>query len=399
MNSRILYIAPISSMREFEAMRKEYNDKQSAATIVFQDALLRGFKANGAKLDIVALPIISAFPKAKLLNIPRKTDELESGYTAKWVPSSNLPGIKQKDRENKLRRIVQRWIQNHPDEKKTIIVYSVYAPAFKALRGIEGVEKVAIVTDLPQFMYTYEQAGGAKKKIQDSYAKKMEAMQGEMDKYVYLTDAMHKVVAPDKPYIVMEGITGERKEPSSINKSDEFAVMYAGALNLNFGIDNLVKAFMKLPYTDAGLWLFGDGDAVPFIKEKAAEDKRIQYFGSVSRSEILERETQASLLVNVRDPKEEFTNYSFASKNMEYMASGTPFLTTKLEGIPTEYYDYVLSIENNSVDAVAEGLKKAYSMSPEERDILGKHAREFVFENKNSKIQAERVLKFCLSEK
>lgn len=400
MDSRILYIAPLNSLREFEAMRKKYNDSQSASTIVFQDALLQGFKANGAVLDIIALPIISAFPKVKRMHIPGKTDELESGYTANWVPSVNLPLFKQKDRENRIGRIVRKWIQDHPDEKKTILVYSVYAPAFRALRRIGtkyGVEKVAIVTDLPQFMYTYEHSGGLKKKIQDFYARKMESLQGGMDKYVYLTDAMHEIVAPDKPYIVMEGIAGSDSALEEKNvkvKSDGFIVMYAGALNLSFGINNLLEAIRKLPYSDVRLWLFGNGDAVPQIREMADADSRIQYFGSVSRADILKREVQADLLVNVRDPKEEFTKYSFASKNIEYMASGTPYLTTRLEGIPEDYYEYLLTIEDNSADSIAGGINKAYLMSPEDRIQLGMMAKKYVLENKNSTIQAARIMDF-----
>ncbi len=405
MDSRILYIAPINSLREFEAMKKKYKDSQSAATIVFQNALLQGFKANGVTLDIVALPIVSAFPKVKLMHIPGKDDKLESGYTAKWVPSINIPVFKQKDRENRIGRIVRKWIQNHPDEKKTILVYSVYAPAFRALSkiGIEyGVEKAAIITDLPQFMYTYEQAGGIKKKIQDYYAQKTESLQGGMDKYIYLTDAMHRIVAPDKPYIVMEGIAGHdliSKEKNANDKPEDFIIMYAGALNLSFGIGNLLEAFHKLPYSDVKLWLFGNGDAGSLIKDKAEKDSRICFFGSVSRAEILQREMQADLLVNVRDPREEFTKYSFASKNIEYMASGTPYLTTRLEGIPEEYYEYVLTIEDNSADSIAEGINKAYMMNPEDRMQLGKRAKKYVLENKNSTIQAGRIMEFILSDK
>lgn len=405
MDSRILYIAPINSLREFEAMKKKYKDSQSASTIVFQDALLQGFNANGAVLDIVALPIVSAFPKVKLIHIPGKNDKLESGYTAKWVPSINLPVFKQKDRENRIRRIVRKWIQDHPDEKKTILVYSVYAPAFRALQKIGteyGVEKVAIITDLPQFMYSYEQSGGIKKRIQDYYSKKTESLQNGMDKYIYLTDAMHRIVAPDKPYIVMEGIAGHdliAKEKTANAKSEGFIIMYAGALNLSFGIGNLLEAFHKLPYSDVRLWLFGNGDAVSLIKDKAEKDSRICFFGSVSRAEILQREIQADLLVNVRDPREEFTKYSFASKNIEYMASGTPYLTTRLEGIPEEYYEYVLTIEDNSADSIAEGINKAYMMNPEARMQLGKRAKKYVLENKNSTIQAERIMEFILSEK
>ena len=78
--------------------------------------------------------------------------------------------------------------------------------------------------------------------------------------------------------------------------------------------------------------------------------------------EVVSAELEASLLINPRPTHEEFTKYSFPSKNMEYMASGTPVLTTKLPGMPADYYPYVFLVNDES----AEGMAKAY------RDVLEK---------------------------
>ena len=66
----------------------------------------------------------------------------------------------------------------------------------------------------------------------------------------------------------------------------------------------------------------------------------------MARKQGVAEELKATLLVNPRPTTEEFTIYSFPSKNMEYMASGTPLLTTKLPGMPEEYHQYVLAILN-----------------------------------------------------
>ena len=40
------------------------------------------------------------------------------------------------------------------------------------------------------------------------------------------------------------------------------------------------------------------------------------------------------------------SKYFFPSKMMDYLASGTPTISTKLKGIPEEYFNYCFTIEN-----------------------------------------------------
>ena len=75
------------------------------------------------------------------------------------------------------------------------------------------------------------------------------------------------------------------------------------------------------------------------------------------------------------------------------MASGTPLLTTKLPGMPEEYYPYVYLIEDESVDGYAKALKDALSHSDEELYHYGETAKSFVLNKKNYLEQAKRVTK------
>ena len=148
------------------------------------------------------------------------------------------------------------------------------------------------------------------------------------------------------------------------------------------------------PNDNIELWLFGDGSAVNEIISNSQKDHRIKYFGSVTRQEVLMYEKQAILLVNPRSTKEQFTKYSFPSKTIEYMASGTPLLTTRLEGIPSEYFDHSFSIEDNTVCQIKDALVSILNLSDEELKQKGKIAQQFVRENKNAKAQSERIVTF-----
>ena len=98
------------------------------------------------------------------------------------------------------------------------------------------------------------------------------------------------------------------------------------------------------------------------------------------------------LLVNPRPTNEEYTKYSFPSKNMEYMASGTPVLTTHLPGMPKEYNEYVFLLDEETEAGVAYALDSIFSRSTEELHQKGLAAKEFVMKEKNNVVQASKVL-------
>ena len=102
-------------------------------------------------------------------------------------------------------------------------------------------------------------------------------------------------------------------------------------------------------------------------------------------------EIQASLLLNLRNSIDEYTKYSFPSKMIEYMLSGTPLLTTVLSGIPQEYYSFVYSVDNNDSKNIALFIDEILS-DKEQLYNLGESAKKFVEENKNCFVQAKKIL-------
>ena len=124
-------------------------------------------------------------------------------------------------------------------------------------------------------------------------------------------------------------------------------------------------------------------------------DNRIVYKGIVLNNEIVQIQEEATLLINPRPTTEEFTKFSFPSKNMEYMVSGTPMVTTKLPGMPPEYYEYVFLFEDETVEGMADTLKNILLRSDAELSCLGSKAQQFVLNSKSNYIQAERILNFA----
>ena len=81
------------------------------------------------------------------------------------------------------------------------------------------------------------------------------------------------------------------------------------------------------------------------------------------------------------------------------MASGTPVLTTRVGGMPTEYYDYFRFIDDESPAGIAEAMKAAFALSDKERAELGAEALAFAADEKNYKTMTKKILDFLKEQK
>ena len=124
-----------------------------------------------------------------------------------------------------------------------------------------------------------------------------------------------------------------------------------------------------------------------------AETKpNVVFHGTVSVDTVVKAELEAALLINPRPTQEEFTKYSFPSKNMEYMVSGTPVLTTNLAGMPEEYKQYVYLFAGETPEEMAQRFREVLSLPEEERNEKGAAAKAFVLTNKNNAAQTRKIL-------
>lgn len=96
--------------------------------------------------------------------------------------------------------------------------------------------------------------------------------------------------------------------------------------------------------------------------------------------------------MNPRRNNEEFTKYSFPSKDIEYLSSGAPVAAYKLDGIPDEYDEYMIYVDGDGTEALRHQLQRVCAMSDEERRQAGMKGRRFVTERKNPAAQAGRIL-------
>ncbi|ADI00967.1 glycosyltransferase [Syntrophothermus lipocalidus] len=381
-----------------------------SASQVFEGLFLKGFSMlDNVNVTACSFRLIPSFPAHKRIFWPSYSERLFGNTLCIYLPVVNLPVVKQLIQSIGLGFEIIRWAVFNRRKRKAIIFACINVPmVFSALilRPIIGTPVFVIVPDLPSLILTYTKQSCLKRVLSYPFKWLCNMAESRFDGYILLTKYMNGVInRKNRPSIVIEGMSDPELtdvQDDKICMESDNVIMYAGALYRQFGIDKLISAFRKLRQENIQLWIFGTGDMEDEIRQQALIDLRIKFFGMYPRKEVVEFEKKASLLINPRPSDSAFTLYSFPSKTLEYMATGTPVLTTRLPGIPEEYFDYVYVIENETDDGIAEAIQRVLMLPQHERNIRGQRARQFVLENKNCYVQAKKVIEMieaCMGER
>lgn len=353
----------------------------------YHSLLIKGLAEAGVRVYCMSgLPINRGVTKKIFIH---ESDEREENSSFHYYKTINIPG---------LRQIMIFWgaFLNVMKMRTTQNTYAIcdylsIANTYGILLAckIKNIPIIAIVTDLTDMF-----------KGNKWFSKINNALLKKMDGFIFLTEYMNtRINYNQKPYIVLEGHVDVSLEllESKMHFEDCYekkVIIYAGSIEKLYGIKNLVEGFIKANVPDTELRIFGDGDYREELEEIASKHNNIRYMGNCPNREVVEQEQRAMLLVNPRPVAPEYTKYSFPSKNMEYMISGTPMLTTRLPGMPKEYYPYVYFIDDESPEGIASVLTKICNMPRKEREQKGLNARAFVLENKSNIVQAKKILGF-----
>lgn len=282
-----------------------------------------------------------------------------------------------------------------PKCNTTFIVYSILEPALHVLSKLkdEGY-KIKIITIVPDFWDDM-----LSRRTIRNHLKKF--MLGDISKYyrycdafILLTDEMKDKIPVQRPYRVIEGMydSNERRPKPYLKKSNVKTIFYSGMIHEKFGIKDLVDAFRKINNPNIRLRICGSGDYASQLRELEKSDNRITYLGLLSREDVLNEQYNANVLVNPRKAEGEFTKYSFPSKTIEYLASGTPTLIHKLPGIPNEYYRHCLVFKSEEQDDIIAGLLNAVNLTNEDAYNMGLDAQQFINKEKNAFVQCKKII-------
>lgn len=307
----------------------------------------------------------------------------------------NIAGIKILSRYYTVKRELDKWASVDSGREKVLLIYAMTTP-FAQLAGYikrkySSIKVIYIIPDLPMYMNVT--------KVQESSVyrtrKKIEEFLfhrslKNVDGYVLLTDGMKEWFTTDINYTVVEGMAtiDNTIDVDDIKKKKQ--ILYAGGIKREYGVIDLVSAFSQIDDPEWELVIYGDGTDMESVCEYAKKDVRIKIMGSAPNAVVMKHQREAALLINPRK-NQEMAKYSFPSKTLEYMLSGTPMLGYKLAGIPEEYYDNMFVIQD-SENGMEEALRKAMDLPESERIKMGEKAKHFVVKEKNPEKQCKKIL-------
>ncbi len=383
----IFYVSNTCSAKKYKEYIETKGARVSQQAQKYNLLLAEGLSANNARVSMISTRPINRVVSKKIWFKAEKEHTALLDFF--YVPFVNLRGLRQAFLTVS---VFSKILFAKSKKRDTVVVcdglnISASIAAILASK-IRRYKTVGIVTDVPCHLSNMTKI---------SLAQKLNLkIMRKFNSYLLLTEHMNAIVNPKKcPSIVLEGHAdlSMKDEINSLdNKSDKRICLYAGSLKKIYGIENLVRGFEAAAIPNAELHIYGSGDFVEELKTITSTNESIKYSGIAPNSEIVKLELRSTLLINPRPSGEDYTKYSFPSKNMEYMASGTPVLTTKLPGMPADHYNYVYFIEDESADGIKTALQDILSKSDEELFEKGRSAKEFILKEKNNVKQAEKLI-------
>ena len=244
---------------------------------------------------------------------------------------------------------------------------------------------IGIFTDLPEFLGTF--VPQEKRTFRQKIKLKMHYVSfNQYDNFVLLTKQMMNRIkkANEHNSIVIEGF-GNTKVFENLTVNKKKQILYAGSLQKEYGIMDLINAFLNIhdKFEDYKLVIYGKGDMESKIKALINKIDFIDFRGMASIDVILQEEVDSMLLINPRpthsnQEENKYTKFSFPSKNMEYMSSGTAMIGYKLPGMPDEYEEYIYVIKDEGEIGIRDTLTKVLMKSDDEIIKQGKMAQLFI---------------------
>lgn len=383
-----IYVSAACSDAKYSRLFEQGIIKTGQQSQKFNNLLIKGLAMNAEVYAVSLIPISVQAPRRKYKTEIEKIGNLQ--YIV--IGILNFPIIRGVWNLLSLIKQLLRLIKKNKSCVLLCDAYSVSCSlATYIVSKIKRIKSVAIVTDLPQHLKVKKGIGSLVYRLMKRY-----------DGYILLTEAMNEEVnVKYAPKLIIEGSCDHNMGGMTNlleNKQKPKVCLFAGSLTPNVGIELFTEAFIKVHPNDYEFHIYGAGPLETYFKIISQEHPCIKYFGCVPNSIVIQKQIEATILVNPRKTDAEYTKFSFPSKLIEYLASGTPVLTTRLAGIPKEYYPYLYTINGNNSTDYEEALINLFSKDERQLYSFGMDAKKFVLSEKNNHKQGEKIIRWVESE-
>lgn len=364
------------------------------AAHTFQSSLLEGLSERYDDISVITSPVTSTYPSSKHLFYKSNREYLLTNRgrikrtIVRQISFFNLPLIKMVSEYVQIKRCLKSILK----ENETVFIYALHSPFLLAAYAFRyRTQKICvIVPDLPEFMS--HNKGLIRKFLKIINKHIIDKCLKSFKNYVLFSKLMEtKLPIQGKNIVVVEGIYNPI-EIESTSKDTKRTILYTGIINRKYGVFDLIEAFHRIDGDDYQLVLCGSCPTErPELDKYLSVDQRIKYLGMLPTQEVRKLQRYATIVVNPRHSTDEYTKYSFPSKTIEYMASGTPTLMCRLPAIPEDYNKHLFFFEDESVNGYKDRIEELCSMNSDFLSEFGIKAKKFILDNKNCFSQANRI--------
>lgn len=372
---RLLFLGFLVRDNDLSTIFRNESHPQYSA-LKFQCNLLKALEAAGARITAVTTPPIAAFPRNRHWWVRGSSYQL-AGFrlNGRQISTLNLPGIRLVIR---LAQFVRHGLATSGDATDGILVYSLHTPLVAAallLKRLRGAPVFVVINDLPTFM-------GGPSHVAKRLLKKIDA--AIVRRLLAYTDGAFPVaegtgrewLVRGPKYWTVEGISDDAAAILSSARANGYFVfrkgtrpvlLYTGALEY---VVRFAESFHRSSI-DASVVFVGGGVDAPRLQALAKVDDRIEVKAFMTGEAFAREIDRADFMLNARDPAWPGSAYSFPWKLLDYLTTGKPIISTRLAGVPSDYFGVFRPIDLDDQQSFEASLARALAVDDDPEAIWG----------------------------
>ncbi len=332
------YFEPHVEKELYSYVKGSYNK----SGLIYEENIFKGFvKIVGEKnVMMLCVPTCGTFPNTSRLFFSKAYKSNDNGI--EYVKFFNILYYRNISRYFHLLGSINKYLDTiSVNDELIVLVVQMHEPFMKVVKYIKerhpNTKSCLNIWDFPDMMNDSNLVG-IKKLLKTVNNKRTYKLLNDFDMFFYLCEGMKEKVedsAPNKPFIVHEGILSEEQlarysDKESSKKKEKYKIVYTGKLTKKDGVLDLINAVQRINRKEIELEIAGGGEIYNEMMQLINNDNRIHYHGVLGRTETLHLQQQADCFVVPR-LAEKYTGYSFPSKVVEYILTGKPIITHKLK--------------------------------------------------------------------
>ena len=171
-------------------------------------------------------------------------------------------------------------------------------------------------------------------------------------------------------------------------------IVYAGTLIYYNGISTLLKAFALLEHDEYQLHIYGYGPLENEVNKYSENHSNIFFYGRVDNTELLDKLSDADLLINPRLTCDSINDFTFPSKLTEYILSGRSVLSTRFDSLPEDYKKFLFFVDDETPQGYCEAIRRLFSEDKQKRSAMANEGVSYVRRHQNWDRIAEDMVGF-----